>query len=87
MREAYHVIKTGRTGQYSYLVSHFFLMFFALLSFLTAIGFAAIAVQYVNLPAEYADFLTNTIACKASGITALLGLGLVCFASINRMKH
>lgn len=90
MRELYHV-EPKRKNQPTAASSlqslcYFLLILFALVSFGIAFGFAAIAVQYVNVPSEYAEFLTSAIACKAAGIAAFMGLGVVCFASINKMK-
>lgn len=90
MRELYHAELEDRnqhsSGSYIQSLCYFLLILFALVSFGLAFGFAAIAVQYVNVPSEYAEFLTSAIACKAAGIAAFMGLGIVCFASINKMK-
>ena len=63
------------------------LVFFAILSFSLSLFMAAVAVNYVSLPPEYGDFLTEAMACKASGLAAFLGLGLACFASLNKFRH
>lgn len=65
-------------------IAYFSLFFFAVLSFGLSLFMAGIAVDYITLPANYGDFITEAIACKASGITAFLGLGLACFASLRQ---
>lgn len=68
-------------------IAYFILVLFALASFSLSLYMAAMAVSYIPVPAEYSEILTESIACKASGLAAFLGLGLACFASLNKLSR